>query len=85
MAWQTNNPVASPWDREVTLGTVDRTPIQRYVINRVWKNGETRVTIREWYRTANDPTWKPSKNGITIYDSMLSQVLKVLEENDSGN
>lgn len=54
------------WDSEFVVAEVHRTPLSKYVVSKCTKAGKTVINLREWYCTASDPNWKPSKNGITV-------------------
>ena len=57
---------ANYWDKEKELNVISKGPKAEVRISLVEKNGKQFVNVREWYCTANDPTWKPSKSGMSI-------------------
>lgn len=54
------------WDEEKVIKQIAKATTSKIVVSRVKKNGKEFFTIREWYCTKSDPTWKPGKAGITI-------------------
>jgi hypothetical protein len=54
------------WDKEQLYAAVSRSTTSEYRISLCQKGDKQYVHIREWYCTKSDPTWKPSKQGMSL-------------------
>jgi hypothetical protein len=58
--------MANYWDSEEVLCEVPKSEKAMVRISHTIKNGRDYLNVREFYCTSNDPTWKPSKSGMTF-------------------
>jgi hypothetical protein len=73
------------WDTEEVIAVVQKTEKTEVRISKCTKDGDTIISIREWYHTNNDPTKKPGKNGInipanSIGDKISASIVDILME-----
>ena len=74
-------PINAYWNIEKIVAEVERSPLSKYVVSDCVKGDKRVVNLREWYRTSSDPTWKPSKNGLTLpHGDVARQVINAMLE-----
>lgn len=54
------------WDNYEVIGEVQKSDSIKFVIAAATRKGFRYISIREFYITKKDPTWKPGRDGITI-------------------
>ncbi len=64
---------------ELLLGTVPTGPKQEIRITERVHNGRRVISIRAWYRAANDE-WRPGREGIELRPEVLAEVLQTAEK-----
>lgn len=69
------------WDEEVVVEEIPKGELAKYIVSRCKKGGKEYINIREWYCTRTDPTWRPSKAGMTLPPGDVTKhVLNALAE-----
>ena len=66
------------WDKVKMVREITKATTSKLVVEKVEKNGKEYFSIREWYCTKNDPTWKPAKNGMTIPKELAMLVVEAI-------
>lgn len=51
-----------------------------YSVQGIIANGKKMVSIRQMYKTKNDPNWKPGKQGVAINIEALPELVAAMRE-----
>lgn len=59
---------------------IEINPKKAYSIAGIEVNGRKMISIRQMYRTRDDPNWKPGKNGVSIDIEVLPELVAKFTE-----